>query len=71
MMQQILEQDSKHEAWSYHVWADNLLANENRIENDTNAQKVFVVQSYFYIRSQYNSSHRFFLIINYKLSTLD
>ena len=26
-------------AWSYHVWADNLLANENRIENDTNVQK--------------------------------
>ena len=34
-------------------------------------KNVFVVQSCFYIRAQYNKSHRFFLIINYKLSTLD
>ena len=51
MMQQILEQDSKHEAWSYHVWADNLLANENRIENDTNVQKYICCPKLFLYKS--------------------
>ena len=49
MMQQILEQDSKHVAWSYHVWADNLLANENRIENDTNVQKIYLLSKGIFI----------------------
>ena len=51
MMQQILEQDSKHVAWSYHVWADNLLANENRIENDTNVQKYICCPKLFLYKS--------------------